>query len=361
MGAEIVCTFAHGTSIFEKRGVLKTSSRCERYINESVEVARKMRMSGDSPKRKRGRNDGGKDETDTELSRRVFLAGTLASTLITAATSYRFIIGEDIEARIANDLSLRFPRLFASKRRKQPSRRPLDAQFAMSYFTALEATALEMGLINDVNELRDEEAEIKRRAEPLFFFKGDENMSTSSEENEVAFTDPDRFNFLLYARLHTIAGKTSPRSRLTFSNGVARRTIPLLRREISDEDERAKISCDGASWLSGVTKLLQALMSKGWISSFRIEPFDGVAWAEDKHATLTLYASDIVTMQAAQLIGEEAFEEISPKVSPWIKLALNDCGIGVSSEDYYLDDIYRPDPAFYKPTVIATQFDLTRS
>lgn len=359
MSLNPLCTFAHGTCMFENRKVSKRVLRCERHADsETVEIARKIQMNGGSPKRKRGENDDNKDETDTELSRRVFLAGTLVSTLITATVSYRFFIGDDLETRIATELSARFPRLFSKKKRKQPSRPPLDAQFAMSYFTALEATALDMGLIKNVDELRDEEAEIKRRAEPLFFFKGDENLSTSSNLNELVFTDPDWFNFLLYARLHTIAGKTSPQTRVTFTNRLARKTIPLLRQEITDRD-KAWIICDDASWLSGVTKLLQALVSKGWISSFRIEPFDGVAWAEDKHATLTLYASDIVTMQAAQLIGEEAFEEISPKVSPWIKLALTDCGIGVSAEDYYLDDIYRPDPTFYKPTVIATQFDLT--
>lgn len=347
-----VCAFSHGCS-FNKRGRILKRTQCERR-RQMVTNAKIVKMNDGPPKRERRQNDNDANdsESDTELSRRVFLAGTVASTVFTAAASYRFFVGEDLETRVRTEIARRFPQLFRPDDSKGRRRQPLDASFAAAYFDALEKEALNMGFSSSAGQLHSAEAEVKQLAESLFFY-GDDNENV--EKSTASFDNADWLNFALYARLHVIAANTSPRSRLSFSEAVARRTLPLLQKEANKNAERR---CNGAVWLGSVIGILQALVAVGWISSFRVEPFDGVAWEEDKRATLTVYASDAVTMQAAQLIGEEAFEEMSPKVSPWIRLVLMDCGIRVSAEDYYLDDVYRPDPTFYKPTIIATQFDL---
>lgn len=126
------------------------------------------------------------------------------------------------------------------------------------------------------------------------------------------------------------------------------------------DPSRARV--DPAAWLAQLTVLLKRLEEVGWISGFRVEEFDGVpgsAWAEEGRGSLTVYAFDPVTMQAAQLLGEDQFETIGPKVSGWLQVVLKMCGVAkVSFEDYYLDDAYRPDPEQFRPTQFATQFDL---
>ncbi len=137
------------------------------------------------------------------------------------------------------------------------------------------------------------------------------------------------------------------------------RDLPVQR--VQHDAEWARGNPD--KWLESVRALLDALVKVGWISGYRVSEFDGgpgSAWQEEGRASLTIYSFDPLPIQAAQLIGEEEYEEISPKVSPWIKAFLVDAGISnTSMEDYYLDDQYRPDPADFKPSQLATEFDLS--
>lgn len=309
--------------------------------------------SGDrpGPKRRNQNNNDEEGDEDPELSRRVFLAGVAATTTVTALAGYRFVIGEDIESRVRLRLSHRFPSLFPRESTPEERRGPLDAKFAQRYFDAVRVVSSEMRLLPD-RDLLAEEAAVRGRALPLFF---------DDEPERRTVADPAWLNFLLYARLHVIATRTSPRQRLDFADRLARRTMRELRaRPVPLAVDEARLRAE--TWLGGVRGLLQELVGLGWISGFRVEEFDGEpgsAWQDERRASLTVFALDPVTMQAAQLIGEEQYEEISPKVSGWISAYLKDSGISkVSFEDYYLDDAYRPDPEQFKPSQLATQFDL---
>lgn len=292
-------------------------------------------------------NDDDDDDTDTVISRRLYLLGTLASTVITGTATYRFFIGDDGEMRLRKRLSRRFPRFFAPTQESRIPTEPLDASFAKAYFNSAGEIATSSRLISSMTDLQHDEQSVQSRARALFFYDGGPTNSRPT------FSNPDWFNFCLYARLHALAQKTSPETRMAFADRLAERTSTYLK-----SDARGAEAEDADAWLHGMSDILRRLCAVGWISDFRIEAFDSVAWREDRRASLTVYAISPVTMQTAQLLAEEGLEELSPKVSFWLVRYLRSCGIRTSWEDFYLDDVYKPDPAFYKPTQLATQFDL---
>lgn len=87
--------------------------------------------------------------------------------------------------------------------------------------------------------------------------------------------------------------------------------------------------------------------------------FDSGMLAEEGRGELTITCDDVYTISCAQLIGEEQFEEISPKVSGIILALLGSYGLSCSSEDYYLDRVYRPDAHDYMPSQLVTQINFT--
>lgn len=289
----------------------------------------------------------------TALSRRVFNAGILASAISTSWVGYRIIVGDDLKSRGVKLLRSRFPTLFPRESTPDERRGEADAVFARAYFDSLADSASELGIITKA-ELHSEEGDVQLRSR-TFFFPNDEKAPFPR------VTDPRWLNFALYARLHVIAMRTSPKQRASLTAAVAARTLPLL--GAPPAQHSAAWARDNASvWLADVEALLDRLVSIGWISGYNISDFDssaGSAWLEDGRAALTVYARDPLTIQAAQLIGEEQSEEISPKITAWIRLVLEAAGITVSSEDYYLDDTYRPDPADFTPSQLATEFDLS--
>lgn len=320
---------------------------CRRRV--SHETKRRPRPTACAPNSPNKNNN--EEDEDPEFSRRVFLAGVTVTSLVTAAAGYRFVIGEDIESRIYSRITKRFPRFFPRETTPEERRKPLNAAFANAYFEAVEDVALQMKLVTKF-ELRQEEEKIMERAYDLFFDDGPVTKSLS---------DPSWLNFVLYSRLHVISQRTSPQSRLEFVDRLAKKTMKDLRtRPIQQTKDEAREHSE--RWLDGIRDLLDEFVGLGWISGFRVEDFDGAAgssWQDESRGSLTVYSFDPVTMQAAQLIGEEQCEEISPKLSGWIKAYLTDLGIKANFEDYYLDDAYRPDPEQFKPSQLATQFDLS--
>lgn len=291
------------------------------------------------------------EDSDPKTSRRVFLAGISATTLVTAVAAYRFVIGEDVESRVKSRFVKTFPNLFPREPTPEERRNPLDATFARKYFDTLEAVAVQMGLMSSA-ELHREEDDVKKRAYNLFF-KGESVTRT--------FANPAWLNFLLYSRLHVISRETSPQSRLRYVDLVSERTLKQLETK-PVQLTREQALRDAGSWLAGLRRLLDEFVSLGWISGYKVDEFDGglgSSWQDESRSSLTVYAFDPVTIQAAQLIGEEQYEEISPKLSGCMKAFLNASGIKTSLEDYYLDDTYRPDPDQYRPSQLATQFDLS--
>lgn len=296
-------------------------------------------------------DDNNEEDEDPEVSRRVFMAGISVTSVVTAAAGYRFLIGEDIESRIYTRFTKRFPRFFPTEKTPEERRKPLNAAFAKSYFAAAEEVAVRLKLIS-ADELRREEQSVKDRAYNLFF----DNISVAEDLSNASW-----LNFVLYSRLHVISQKTSPKSRIEFADQLARNTMQKLKTTpFRQTKEEAKLNSE--RWIKKIDDLLNELVELGWISGFRIEEFDGgpgSSWQDESRASLTIYSFDPVTLQAAQLIGEEQREEISPKPSGWIKAYLKDMGIKATLEDYYLDDAYRPDPDQFKPSQLATQFDLS--
>lgn len=296
-------------------------------------------------------NDGNEEDEDPEFSRRVFLVGVSATTLFTALAGYRFVIGEDAESRVYSRVARRFPKFFPREATPEERRKPLNGAFANAYFNAVGDVAVRMKVIS-ADELHLEEEKVKERAFGLFFDDGPVSKSLSN---------PSWLNFVLYSRLHVISQKMSPQSRLEFVNQLARQTMKKLR-TTPVQQTRDEAREHSERWLGGIRSLLDEFVGLGWISGFRIEDFDsapGSSWQDESRSSLTIYSFDPVTMQAAQLIGEEKFEELSPKLSGWIKAYLMDSGIKASFEDYYLDDAYRPDPEQFMPSQLATQFDLS--
>lgn len=374
-------------------------------------------------------NDDDDDDDDMVVSRRVFLAGTAVSSLITATMSYRFFVGDDLDLEIRRRLSeivpvwlqsLSFfsptPFLPGSKTPSAPSsfatdisgngspaaasrkgrrRAGLDEGFARLYFDTLERVAIQQGIVSSANELHELEEETKRLAKPLFFpsSPGSPNSptttptptSTSSTTTTAeaaaaagvgpvreSFGDERWFNFVLYARLRVLSRRTSPLERSQLSAAVATATLPSLL--LSDNNTQSIATRktttslyatpqDADAWLQGLDTVLKSLVSKGWMSSFRVngdEEFDTMTWVQEHRGVLSVYAYDVVSMQTCQLIAEEMYEEVAPKISGWVQAFLQGrCGVNVSKEDYYLDEVYRPDPTKYLPTVLATEMDLS--
>lgn len=307
-----------------------------------------VRCLDPSPQRNQEDDD---DEDDPEVSRRVFLAGILATSIVTAAGAYRFVIGEDLESRIRLRIAQRFPSLFPREQTAEERRRPLNEAFAQAYVDSIQQVASEMQIIKPA-QLHVQEEAVQQQAYPLFF------ADTIAVRK---LSDPSWLNFVLYSRLHVISRLTSPTSRHDFVDKLARRTMSRLStKPLVQTAEQARVNPD--AWINRIRALLDELVTLGWISGYHIDDFDGgpgSLWQDERRSSMTLYAFDPVTMQAAQLIGEEEYEEISPKISGWIKAFLKDGSIKASLEDYYLDDAYRPDPEQFKPSQFATQLDLS--
>lgn len=289
---------------------------------------------------------------ETVLSRRLFLLGTFSTSVVVTLTSYRYFVGDDIETHIRTVLARRFPQLFPPLP-GPPLRANLDSTIATIYYDAFGQAAVRMKLLS-LSELQMKENEVRERALSLFF-PDEEHPPPQS------FSDARWLNFLLYARLRALEPMTSPRTRYELADGAARTTLVELLKQGPSSDATAT---DAMSWRMAIESVLELLVSKGWIATWRIELFDnsvGSTWMEEGRMSFTVYAINPVTMQAAQLIGEEQYEEFSPKVSAFVKAVLVDAGLKVTFEDYYLDDVYRPDPALFKPTQLATQFDVSLS
>lgn len=307
---------------------------------------------------------------DPKLSRRVFLTGTVAISAIVTLATYRELNGEELPTAIGRKLSEIAPNFFG-RSSKMDSKPLLNSTFSKAYFEAIADSAISLGVVPSQETLLDEEAAIRKRALSVFFSKerlaNDDIQQIADNLDEIdletCFGNEDLFNFILYARLHSIAERTSPQSRLQIATLTAEKTLPLIwqvnGRTLSNRSQQT--AKDPDSWLQAINTILGALQSRGWLSSYRVEfsDLDKTAWLTDGKTMLTVWVSHPVTMTAAQVIAGESFEELSPKVSPWLSVLLKRFGVNASAEDYYVDDTYRPNVADYRPSSIATQLNLS--
>ncbi|PXF48286.1 hypothetical protein BWQ96_01975 [Gracilariopsis chorda] len=285
------------------------------------------------------------------LSRRVFVIGTTACSALVLVFGTRLFFGDDVVSRLWARTQRAFPNWFPPPQTAEQRRKTLDVQFATAYFAALQNAATRVHIISAA-DLKREEALVQRRALPLFF---------AEQPPPQHISNTQWFNFLLYARVHAIAQRTSPASRSAFVREHARQTLSLLSAALPALDAPSA-RAHPERWLGAIRALLQQLSDVGWISAFRVEPFDsgpGSSWFDEGRSTLTVFAMDPVCMQCAQLIGEEQYEQLSPKVSPLIAAMLSRAGIECSYEDYYVDDTFRADTSMFSPSQIASQFDIS--
>lgn len=326
-------------------------------------VWRAQASGGNNPGNKNDRGTSDEDIDDgepTELSRRVFSAGVSVVGISTAIQGFRLFADDDDKRRLAQPFRRAFPFLFSNET-ELPSpeslRAPLNVPFAQYFFNTHAEVAKELGLISTA-DLHANEVDIRTRARNLFFPRG------VSMNVDVINTDVRVFNYLLYSRIHAIAIRTSPRDRVEFAATLGQRCYSYLRQKLVAENVQLPPTTSSATnFLQALRLILSELVVLGWISRFEVGAFDDEddgTWRTEGRGDLTIYCNDPVTIDTAMLIGEEQFEEISPKISGILQALLIDHGLAsVSLEDYYMDLMYRPDPAAYQPRQLVTQLNFT--
>jgi hypothetical protein len=306
------------------------------------------------------------DQQPTVLSRRIFSLTVGATGLFSFVQGFRLFADDDTKRVVSAQARqfLPFLRPHAEQVVGPPSSRraPLNREFATFFFDAHADVASELGMISR-SKLDEQETDLLARSEPLFFPKA------KGEHSSRSITDPAVLNYMLYARLRAITGDSSPAQRVDFSRKLGLRCYAYLKQQcvsngnalpppIRSRERPREFASD---WMEAMAKLLTTLAELGWISSYRFSDFDlspGSLWIDEGRGALTVYCDDPVTLNTAMLIGEEHYEEISPKLSSVLWSLLLDYGLTtVTFEDYYLDLLFRPDPAEYQPRQIVTQFN----
>lgn len=301
--------------------------------------------------------NGGEDldevETDTVLSRRVFSAGIFATGLFTAIEGAQLFYGDEYKDKLLAPVKRAVPSWFPNEQELKPApRAPLDKEFASLYYSEHARVAVALGLLT-AEVLKREEEELLTRSRALFF--------TSKE----AATEREEFNYRLYARVHTIATHTSPKQRLTFARTLGEAMYKRLAATCDLPNPRAaRRNLRGTLAVDDLLAALQVVLAKlqaiGWITGSTVGELDTLMLAEEGRGELTVTCDGVLTLPTAMLLGEERYEEASPKVSGMLVALLASYGCSsISSEDYYLDSVYRPDASLYSPTLLVTQFDFT--
>lgn len=292
-------------------------------------------------------------ETDTVLSRRVFVAGITATGIFTAAEGAQLFFGDRYKDKLLAPVKRAVPSLFPNEQELEPAARaPLDAQFASFYYDEHARIAANMRLVSAA-ELAKQEDDILTRSRSLFF-TADKSLS-----------DRDEFNYRLYARVHAIAVHTSPQQRVKFSRALGESmfkrlaaTCPLPDPKPARRDLSGLQATDDL--LAALRIVLAQLQANGWVTGSRIDELDSLMLADERRGELSVTCDDVFTLPTAMLIGEEEYEEASPKVSGMLIAVLAHYGCrDISSEDYYLDTVYRPDASKFKPTQLVTQINFT--
>lgn len=297
-----------------------------------------------------GGKRGGDDddvETDAVISRRVFTAVIAIPGILTVVNGVNLFGGDELK----DDLKRRLPLFFPEKEPVLVERASLDSRFASLFFDAYADVAVKMGILS-MSELRKEETDLLNRSRSLFFQGDDERRGTEQQ----------KYNYRLYARVHTIALRTSPQSRLEFSRRHGAVLYNRLKALCSFPDPRAarKGTADTADLLGAVDIALGKLKELGWITGSLVDNFDDGMLSEERRGELSVAGDNVFSLPCAMLIGEEEFEEISPKLTGILRVLLEDYGCrNVTTEDYYLDTVYRPDPAKFRPTQLVTQINFT--
>lgn len=368
------CGIGSSTNASEELHGRRHVSRCDRRVEKRIPgyvqppVAKlwssKRPTEGSDNNDDFDENEAIADSMENDVSRRVFLLGVSATSLFTLTASINFFGDDAFKRRLSIPFRTAFPFFFAKETILPTSQRlPLDEDFSTFYFKQHANIAVEDLNILTREQLGTEESQILSISRFLFFPKYETGQHITD------MTDPLVYSYFLYARVHTIALHTSPASRRKFTELLGQRTYHYIRTKCQQlgtplpDSQRARQDPRqyAGDWLLALRLALATLVRLGWISSFTVNDFDsasGSMWDEEGRGELTVACNDPVTLGTAMLLGEESYEEISPKPSALVSALLADFGVAnLTAEDYYMDLMYRPDPAMYKPRQIVTQYN----
>lgn len=309
-------------------------------------------------------DDGVDDSVENEVSRRVFLAGVTVTGLFTLTEAVNLFGGDEFKRDVVRPFRNVLPFLFPKERVQPTSQRlPLHRDFVEFYFDSIRDISVNELHAVSSKQLDDEESYILNTSRSLFFSK------PYMQRDLTDMTDPVVFDYCMYARLRAIATHTSPASRVKFSELLGWRSYRYIKTKCEQlgtplpDPKRARREPKryAEDWLLAIRLALATLVRLGWLSSYSVTDFDssnGSMWDEEGRGELTVACNDPVTLGTAMLLGEEKYEEISPKSSALVTQLMIDYGVvNLTKEDYYMDLMFRPDPAMYKPRQIVTQFN----
>mmetsp|Transcript_4931 Transcript_4931/g.21210 ORF Transcript_4931/g.21210 Transcript_4931/m.21210 type:complete len:333 (-) Transcript_4931:2824-3822(-) len=199
----------------------------------------------------------------------------------------------------------------------------------------------------------------------------DEKMAQAQslfKESELTEIDEDttRFNLKLYSLYHTIAvGTTSKQRRFDLTKKVARELLTNAERKspsLAQKRSQSRASPrESKPVIDGITEILTGYREDGLISGFKIDlsSLKDIEWREDGQSNFSVFADDLRTMTAAQLLAAEEYDDTAPVFIPYVLEAfLQDCGFQVSMESFYIDNTYQSDPSKYAPHGLVATFDI---
>lgn len=149
-------------------------------------------------------------DTDDVISRRVFNAGITVSGLLALINGINLFGGDEFKEDLAAPFRQALPFLFSKSGDEGAERSKLNREFATYFFEQHAVVADRIGIISR-EALEEEEAALLERSKHLFF------PDTGPGDNLSLYDNLKMYNYKLYARVHSIAVRTSPASRLQFS------------------------------------------------------------------------------------------------------------------------------------------------
>mmetsp|Transcript_6339 Transcript_6339/g.11446 ORF Transcript_6339/g.11446 Transcript_6339/m.11446 type:complete len:368 (-) Transcript_6339:48-1151(-) len=190
-----------------------------------------------------------------------------------------------------------------------------------------------------------------------FFITSDKNMALPKQED---VTDIRTLNWLVYCRNHVIGeALTSRNDRKKVVRAISRRLLDtILDYNTLPKSTSAK---DDTAWWQGVRQILARLQALGYYSEFRLDTqaFEEGLWEEQGKSRFSLIVLGLSTITSTQVLAGESLDDMSPiYVSDILAEYLDRNGVRVDFENYYLDDTFQRSPFNYRPTGVATEFNI---
>lgn len=154
-------------------------------------------------------------DADDVVSRRVFSAGILATGTFALVNAVNLFGGDEFKREFAAPFRKLLPALFPASGELGAERSKLDREFAAYYYGQHAIVADQMHIISRA-DLEEGERELLAKSRPLFF------PADGPGDSLDMYDQMKMYNYKLYARVHTIATRTSPAGRLDFSRALGK-------------------------------------------------------------------------------------------------------------------------------------------